>query len=620
MISKMNKLTFLIYHKEYDDFLNKLQQLGVVHIVTRQEGEPDETILNDMHMISMCKSVIHEMSLLAGEIQQDPTNASVRTTEIQDIFDAFEQKKNHIQELVQQQTVIQRELSALSPWGDFDKKDIERIAKAGWRIQFYTCLERNFEENWIDQYNAIEINREAGRIYFVIVTPQIVELDAEPVILPEQSISQLKSQLALNEREIDMAKKDLAVFSASSISLLQKGCIAIQDSLEVKQVRLSGQTMADGALLLLEGWVPQENQDTVVNLLQQNGVYYEMRHANKEDQAPIKLKNNAFVRLYELITKMYGMPEYNEFDPTPIVAPFFTLFFAYCVGDAGYGLVLILLGFYLKKKMSTSMRGMMNLVISLGIATTILGTIFSTFFGVTLVNVNAPWLDGLKSIMISGKVPGTTFDKQMVIALGIGIVHIIVAMTVKALVATYRFGFKNALSEWGWLLGIVGFIATGGLMYLDRITPPMAQTTFIIIGSIAAIGIYLLNNLQRNILINIGAGLWDTYNMATGLLGDVLSYIRLYALGLAGAMLGMVFNQLAFMIHINIESAPIVGSILTWICCGLILIFGHTLNIAMSCLSGFVHPLRLTFVEYFKNSSYGGTGIAYKPFKETKTE
>ena len=115
-------------------------------------------------------------------------------------------------------------------------------------------------------------------------------------------------------------------------------------------------------------------------------------------------------------------------------------------------------------------------------------------------------------------------------------------------------------------------------------------------------------------LVNIGAGLWDTYNMATGLMGDVLSYIRLYALGLAGAMLGGVFNQLAFMVQ---DAA---GGVLGIIFCALILVFGHTLNIAMSCLSAFVHPLRLTFVEYFKNSGYDGKGEAYKPFTVTEKE
>lgn len=113
-------------------------------------------------------------------------------------------------------------------------------------------------------------------------------------------------------------------------------------------------------------------------------------------------------------------------------------------------------------------------------------------------------------------------------------------------------------------------------------------------------------------LVNIGAGLWDTYNMATGLMGDTLSYIRLYALGLAGGMLGSVFNQLGFMVQ---ESA---GGVMGWFFCILILVFGHGLNIGMSCLSAFVHPLRLTFVEYFKNSGYEGRGVMYKPFGTNK--
>ena len=106
--------------------------------------------------------------------------------------------------------------------------------------------------------------------------------------------------------------------------------------------------------------------------------------------------------------------------------------------------------------------------------------------------------------------------------------------------------------------------------------------------------------------MNIGAGLWDTYNMMTGLLGDVLSYIRLYALGLAGGMLGGAFNNLGTMV---LGDNPT----WTWVPFILILILGHTLNLAMSCLGAFVHPLRLNFVEYFKNSGYEGRGVKYQP-------
>lgn len=133
-----------------------------------------------------------------------------------------------------------------------------------------------------------------------------------------------------------------------------------------------------------------------------------------------------------------------------------------------------------------------------------------------------------------------------------------------------------------------------------------------VIAGISAVGIYLLNNVRRNVFVNVGAGLWDTYNMATGLLGDLLSYLRLYALGLAGGMLGGVFNSLGMQARDGLSD--VLWGIPGWIVFGLIFVFGHSLNIALSCLSAYVHSIRLTFVEYFKNSGYDGRGVPYKPF------
>ena len=307
------------------------------------------------------------------------------------------------------------------------------------------------------------------------------------------------------------------------------------------------------------------------------------------------------------------MPSATDFDPTPIVAPFFSLFFAFCMGDSGYGLILILLGFLLKKKLGKDMAGMMNLVITLGIFTTFIGALFGTFFGMSLLDSDIP--QDLKNFIISGKMElfGSEYDKQMILALAIGVVHISVAMTVKAINNTVFFGIKESLATWGWWLVVVGGAIIGTLSFLAVIPAEVSKWAFIAVGGVGAVFIYLLNDLKRNVLINVGAGLWDTYNMASGLLGDILSYIRLFALGLAGGMLGQTFNSLALMV---VEGTEGIGAVIGWIGFGLIIVFGHTLNIAMSCLSAFVHPLRLTFVEYFKNAGYDGKGIEYKPFKK----
>lgn len=609
MITKMKKLTFLIYHKEYETFLAQIRELGVVHIAEKQRGEMDESLSESVRKHTLYKNLLADMYTQADKQPEEALHVAEWTAD--SLPEAYERQKAHIQSLSQQLPVLDKEIAQMEEWGDFDWTLVERLRQAGWYIQFYTCSEKEFDESWREAYNVISLQETGARFCFVTVTPGPVTLDIEPARLPKSSLSELRQKRTDVEAQIKQAEEELKTFARRNYRTLESFERNLQSDIDLMKVRLNGERMAEGSVVLLEGWIPAENEAEVKKLLEANGTYYEIRAARKDDNAPIKLKNNAFVRMYEVLTGMYGMPDYAEFDPTPLVAPFFTLFFAFCMGDAGYGLALIALGFFLKKKLSKSLAGMMNLVITLGVATTVLGAVLGTFFGVSLVDVDLP--ESLKQFMVVGKIDGTTYDKAMLLALLIGVVHICIAMTVKAIGSTVRFGFKESLSDWGWLLLVVGFICTGGLSFFEMISANVTHWAFIVIGGISAIGIYLLNNIHRNVAVNIGAGLWDTYNMATGLMGDILSYIRLYALGLAGGMLGGVFNDLAFMVR---DGA---GEVFGWIFCGLILIFGHTLNIAMSCLSAFVHPLRLTFVEYFKNSGYEGKGEAYKPFSVTKT-
>ena len=305
---------------------------------------------------------------------------------------------------------------------------------------------------------------------------------------------------------------------------------------------------------------------------------------------------------------MYGMPAYREYDPTPVLGPFFLLFFALCLGDAGYGLVLVALGFFLKKKMPS----MAPLFFSLGTGTFFIGIFMHTFFGFDMLTMDfIP--DWMKKCMLNGDVAG--FPAAMVLAIGIGIFNTCVALVMKALCYTHRFGLKENLGTWGWTLLIVGGVILAGVAMLGVMKSEVVKWIFIVLAVISGLGIYIFNKPGRNPFVNIGAGLWDTYNMATGLLGDTLSFIRLYALGLAGGMLGSTFNMLGGML---MESCPV--PVLNWVLFAVIFLIGHALNIALSCLGAFVHPLRLTFVEFFKNSGYEGSGKPYNPLTFKKEE
>ncbi len=609
MITRMEKLTFLIYHKAYESFLDQIRELGVVHIVEKQRGEPDAGLQQAFLKRSHYKTMLQKMDALAEKQHDAPIYN--KENEPDALVKEYEALQNRIMELQQQIPAISKEMDQMEVWGEFDWARLKQLEQAGWLIRFYSCAEKDFREEWAD--HVVVVRRESGHVFFVSVSHELLDLGLEPLRLPASSLSQLAQKLADAKQALTDANEALKQFCRKYYNTLAEASVRLQSDIDLMQVRLSSEALAEGAVVLLEGWVPEDSVAPVKQLLEAQEVYYEMRPARKEDNPPVKLRNNAFTRMYEVLTKMYGMPSFTDFDPTPILAPFFSLFFAFCMGDAGYGLILIALGFFLKKKLGKDMAGMMNLVITLGVFTTVFGAVLGTFFGISLINSDLP--QQLKEFIIAGNIElfGSTYDKQMILALGIGVVHISIAMTVKAINSTVFYGFKESLSAWGWWLLIVGSVVVGTLTFLSVIPAEVSKWAFIGVGGVAAVGIYLLNNLHRNVLVNVGAGLWDTYNMASGLLGDTLSYIRLFALGLAGGMLGQTFNSLALMV---VDGQEGIGLVFGWIGFGLIILVGHTLNIAMSCLSAFVHPLRLTFVEYFKNAGYDGKGVEYKPFKK----
>ena len=275
------------------------------------------------------------------------------------------------------------------------------------------------------------------------------------------------------------------------------------------------------------------------------------------------------------------------------------------MGDAGYGLVLILVGFLLKKV--KSFADMSPLVVALGVGTTVIGLVFHTFFSMDMLEWNLPAAVG--HCMLPSKIAG--YDGTMVLALVVGILHLSIAMIVKAIYATKNEGISKTLGIWGWTLLIVGGVVIGGIALCGVLDKTATKWALIVLGVISAAGIFLLNDLHRNPLKNIGLGLWDTYQTVTGLLGDVLSYLRLYALGLAGAMLGYAFNSIGQM------ALGDGSSVFRWIGFILIVLVGHTLNLAMCALGAFVHPLRLNFLEFFKNSGYETSPRNYTPLQKT---
>lgn len=620
MVDKMMKYSFILLSGETEGFLEKLQELGVVDI-TRSAKPVDDCSAAMLDSVAAAKKVIGRLEGISYEKDSDFEKVSKAYAEASTPVDAVKEAQLALvesAELELAKAAAEKEVKARLPWGDFDKTRLDSLETLGYTVRYYSVNRKAYSAEWAETYPLEVISEDKNNIWFVTVTAKGDEysLPVDPVAAPEASWKEAQAEVdALAEKIIQVKGRLLRCKDA--ISQIKAECTETLVDLDLYLAKMSTETAVDNRINVLEGFAPVEHDAELCKAFDEMGILYIKEEAAEEDNPPIKLKNNWFSSQFEVLTGMYGMPVYGEFDPTSIVAPFFLLFFAMCMGDAGYGILLILIGMFLKYKMADSGLGKMHkLVTFLGIGTLVIGFFLGTFFGMSILE--ASWApQWLKAICVDGWFPDgkiAGFPAQMVLAVGIGVFHICLAMVVKTIGFTKRFGFKSTISTWGWTLLIVGGIILAALGMMNVMGPMAMKCAVIGLAVISCLAIFIFNTPGRNPLVNIGSGLWDTYNMVTGLLGDVLSYIRLYALGLAGGMLGNAFNIMGTMIL----DIPIPA--LNWVFCIVILIFGHVLNLAMSCLGAFVHPLRLTFVEYFKNSGYEGTGKFYSPLTTDKEE
>ena len=616
MVDKMMKYSFILLSGETEDFLNRIQEVGVVD-VTRSAKPIDELSAGMLDGAAATKRIILKLEGIDYEkdaAKEKIAQAAEGAVLADDLTEGAQKAFVELMELEAAKNAAVKEVAVRRPWGDFDKERLDSLNTLGYTVRYYNVPAKKFSADWAQLYPLEVISQDKANVWFVTVCPKgedyVFPVDA--VQAPAGSWVEAQAEADRIETQITQVKGTLLKYK-NHISELEDIYNKGLTDLDMYLAKSSTESAAENMLSVIEGFAPVENDAALCEEFDKAGVLYIKEEAAEADNPPIRLKNNRFVKMFESLTGMYGMPDYGEYDPTPVVSIFFLLFFAMCLGDAGYGLVLILVGLAIKKGWVkiAMFDGIGGLIATLGAATAVIGGALGTFFGMSIINL-VPEGSAAHAYyeFVGGNIPTPMGELpfQMLLALGIGVLHICLAMIIKAVGYTKRFGFKENIATWGWLILIVGGLIVALLGAGKLIGAEAIKWAVIVIGAVSALAIYIFNTPGRNPLINVGAGLWDTYNMATGILGDVLSYIRLFALGLAGGMLGAAFNDLGTMVLGD-------GGV-NWIFFILILLIGHVLNLLMSCLGAFVHPLRLNFVEYFKNSGYDGKGKTYKPLKK----
>ena len=610
MIARMSKYDFVLYAAQREDFIGKLRDLGLVDITTTgwEPSEEDRQLLLD---IEGCTKAAEFLKAFRADGERCDAGAAA--------FASGEEAYEHYAAAQRDAAAIRAEIARLEkaadelrPWGPFDVTRTERLAGEGIVLRYFFTQRNTYDKQvaeWSERYSISEISRNDSTVWFVVVAApgEEITLDAQEMKTPHMDIREAERRIAAENAKLAALDAEFSRVAASEKLLAEYGT-TLKERLQEVRVTATAQQEADGTLLVMEGWAETETSEKVDALLESYpNVVWIKSDPTPEDDTPVKLKNNWFARIFELVGDMYARPKYGTLDLTPYFAPFYMLFFGICLNDAGYGAILTLLGAWMlsKNRKPGMMRQAAWFATLCGIMTIVFGGICGSFFGISM----SEWFPTVPFLDFQGKF--------FSIALAIGVVQILFGMALNIWTTTRCFGITQAFGQLGWFIILVSCVLAMALPMAGITIPGFTSgsVAFYVALGLGAVLLLLLNNPKRNPLINFGAGLWDLYNNITGLLSDVLSYIRLFAIGLSGGILASVFNALAA--GFVPEGAGIVTRLLIMIP---ILLIGHGINLFMSTISSFVHPMRLTFVEFYKNAGFEMTMRTFDPLRKLEQE
>jgi V/A-type H+/Na+-transporting ATPase subunit I len=613
MIVKMKKYTFLVFHAEYTSFLNKIRDMGVLHIETSAIKTTDQDRLTDnMQLLRRLNVAIHALS------KRKTQNAHKRVfnSPIQ-VLDAFDSLVESAQQIEQSKQRIIKDIITVEPWGVFSNERLVKLRDAGYRVSLFMCSASKYNPEWEKLYNAFIVGSHGSHLRFITVTPvnDLVQIDAELIKMPQYSVVELKKQLEENNHSHHKIEEELNELAKNGLMFLQEKAVIVNEEIEFKRVLQNSISGAEGAVMVLEGWLPKDKCHDLDKALALEGIYSEQREPTMTDNVPVLLKNNRFSRLFEVISDLYSKPNYHELDLTPYFAPFYLLFFGFCFSDAGYGLIFLLVATFLKIKKPKGERSIHTLVQLMGGSTMLFGFLGGTFLGIELYKTGLPVYSSIAEMYNTTErdIGQLVQDLMFKGSLALGAIQILFGMFLRAVKITRQKGFMYAISTLSWAFLII--VSGINYAYTNAKGLEFLNLPYIVLGGLFLVGIFFMNSPGKNLLLNFGIGLWDAYNTVVGGVGDLLSYVRLFALGLASSILGLVFNELGSQM-VDFDSG-IVSIIIGIFGMTVVLLAGHAINIFMSGLGSMVHPLRLTFVEFYKNAGFEGGGKAYNPFKKT---
>lgn len=506
----------------------------------------------------------------------------------------------------------QAEINSLSLWEKFDasNKDLKALKLSSY---FLGSMPKQYEEEFNKEFNKevpdgyLEIfNRDNQNIYIFALVLKENEIKGKEII-KKYGYSEFTFNYDEKPKDIIKNYSDEIPRILSEVELMEEEIRKYGDTYEELQIAYdyynnlkirddaSDNFLKTDKIIAISGWTTKESDEKLIDLIESvvgNDYYIEFSDADDKEieNVPIKLKNNGFASSFESLVEMYSMPVYSEIDPTPILSVFYFIFFGMMLSDAGYGLIMVIASIIVLSKIKDKeKRKTFKLYFYAGISTIIWGAIYGGWFGDLLpkyFGINIPYLLN----------PATNITQIFVMSLVFGIIHIFVGLGIKAYILIRDGRLKDAVYDvFTWYITLIGsillIIGVGGS--LGKI--------MLIAG---LVGLLLTQGREAPTLIGkIGGGIYGVYGI-TGYLGDVVSYSRLLALGLATGFIANALNLI-----VSLFPKPI-----SYVFAPVLFIGLHLFNLLINALGSYVHAARLQYLEFF-GKFYQGGGVKFTPFK-----
>lgn len=638
MIVQMKKVSLVVLNKERKEALKQLKKVGVVHL-EHIEGKGEqlaafkESSSNAMNAVAILSEIKLPKKMPAASKLGNAEIAS----KCKDVLNLSEQKKKLQEEI----SSYSAEQERLAPWGGVTPADFAYLKEKNISLKMYEIPEDKY--NLIDENSkTICVNHYKKIVRFVLLDatderPAGFPAEAFEVPMPEFSTEELKSKIELDKAEIQKIDEKLASL-AVFVPQMKEFEKLLEKDIEFENIYSGMEQETDGKstdLAWISGFVPVDSIEKLQNAVKQNGWALACSDPAEDDEVPTKLKNNKFVSLIYPLTDFLGtVPGYHEYDISGWFLLFFTVFFGMIFGDGGYGalvavasLIMILKSVAKKQKVAP----ILNLALLLGIATIAWGTVTCTWFGLSpeqlpswLVNLSVPlisnasteaWLPFWSDDPSKGTL--TTAQNLQIFCFTLGFLQLSVAHFKG--IARYHKSLKmlgelgSLLQLWGMYYVVLNMVVSSQIFGFGELIYgiPVGKVSI----GLVAFG-FALSFVFSNYDGSIGKSILESCkNIISVLLGvvnvfsDIVSYIRLWAVGLAGAAISNTVNTMA---------GPILGHAILFIAAIILLVFGHGLNMVLNLLSVIVHGVRLNTLEFSNHLGMSWSGFKYTPFAETE--